>query len=58
MPLLVQRGCKVKALSRNPAKARSLFGSAQNLEVKAATLDANCQSDWALMSDVLAASAR
>ncbi|KAL0049990.1 hypothetical protein WJX82_002194 [Trebouxia sp. C0006] len=30
---LLDRGCKVKALSRNPAKARSLFGSAQNLEL-------------------------
>jgi len=42
MPLLVQRGYKVKALSRNPEKASSLFGNAQNLEVKAATLNASC----------------
>jgi uncharacterized protein YbjT (DUF2867 family) len=42
MLLLVQRGYKVKALSRNPEKASSLFGAAQNLEVEAATSNANC----------------
>lgn len=31
--LPVQRGYKVKALSRSSEKARSLFGDAQNLEV-------------------------
>ncbi|DBA85221.1 TPA: hypothetical protein ACH3X2_005926 [Trebouxia sp. C0005] len=30
---LLDRGFKVKALSRNPEKASSLFGSAQNLEL-------------------------
>lgn len=30
----MQRGYKVKALSRSSEKARSLFGDAQNLEVR------------------------
>ena len=36
--LCLQRGYKVKALSRSSEKARSLFGAAQNLEVEFANM--------------------